>query len=130
MDFNLKKMRKKIRLAIVGSRSFGDYELLLRKIAEIYGEYEIECVVSGGAIGADSLGARYAAENGIPLVEHKPDWGRYGKAAGFIRNRYIIEDCTHCIAFWDGKSRGTKNDIDLCDEIGRPCEVVVFCRTV
>lgn len=119
-------MRKKVKLAIVGSRSFNDYGLMIEKIMEKYGDCEIECVISGGAKGADRLGARFANENNIALIEHKPDWERYGKSAGFIRNRYIIEDCTHCIAFWDGESHGTKNDIDLCQETGKPCDVIIF----
>ena len=36
----------------------------------------------------------------------------------------VINECTHCIAFWDGESRGTKHDIELCDKRGKPCKVV------
>lgn len=119
-------MSEKIRLAIVGSRSFNNYNLLKESIDTNYGDCEIECIVSGGARGADRLGAKYASDNGIELIEHKPEWDKYGKKAGFIRNRYIISDCTHCIAFWDGESHGTKHDIDLCEEMGKPCTVVLF----
>ena len=119
-------MGKKIRLAIVGSRSFTDYNFLVEEIRKGFGKYKIECVVSGGATGADTLGARFANENGIPLVEYKPEWDKYGKKAGSMRNVDIINNCTHCIAFWDGKSHGTKFDIKLCKEMGKPCKVVLF----
>lgn len=116
----------KIKLAIVGSRTFGDYHLLKKSIEKLYGEFEIEEIISGGARGADLLGARYARENKIPLKEHRPDWDKHGKSAGFIRNKLIIRDCTHCIVFWDGISHGAKHDIDLCKEMKKPCEVVYF----
>jgi len=119
-------MKKKIKLAIVGSRTFDDYSLLENKIKEEYGDFDIELIVSGGAKGADTLGARFAEENDIPLVEFKPDWKKYGRKAGFLRNVDIINECTHCIAFWDGDSHGTKHDIDLCEKQGKPCRVVIF----
>lgn len=119
-------MEKKIliKLAVVGSRSFTDYGLLAGEIENTYKEFEIECIISGGARGADTLGAQFAKEKGIPLVELKPEWEKYGKKAGFIRNIDVINECTHCIAFWDGESHGTKHDIDLCDQRGKPCKVV------
>jgi hypothetical protein len=119
-------MKTKIRLAVVGSRSFTDRGLLCETMKKILAKYDIEAIVTGGAKGADSLGANYAMENNIPLVVHKPDWGRYGKSAGFVRNHDIIKDCTHCVAFWDGESRGTKHDIELCKKLGKPFRVVRF----
>lgn len=119
-------MKTRIRLAVVGSRSFADRGLLCETMKKILAKYDIEAIVTGGAKGADSLGANYAMENNIPLVVHKPDWDAYGKSAGFIRDRLIIRDCTHCIVFWDGTSRGAKHDIDLCKEMKKPCKVVYF----
>lgn len=40
------------------------------------------------------------------------DWNKHGKAAGPIRNKEMVSESDGLIAFWDGKSRGTKNAID------------------
>ena len=80
-----------MKLAVVGSRNFNNYELLKEKINE--NKWDIEAIVSGGARGADSLGARYAQENNIPLIEFTPDWKKHGKSAGFKRNVDIINEC-------------------------------------
>jgi hypothetical protein len=40
------------------------------------------------------------------------DWDKHGKAAGFIRNQEIVDNCDFVVAFWDGASRGTKDTID------------------
>lgn len=102
-----------IVLAIIGSRTFTDYSTLC-KFIEGYTSLGITIggIVSGGAKGADSLAKRYADENGIPLLEFIPNWDKYGKAAGMIRNRDIIDAADEVLAFWDGTSRGTKNSID------------------
>ena len=59
------------------------------------------------------------------------NWEYYGKRAGMIRNgemaRYASEDPDNegiLIAFWDGKSRGTKGMINIAYRTG--LEVVVI----
>lgn len=93
--------------AIVGSRSFDDYTVMKR----ILDSKQITGIVSGGAYGADKLSERYAAENNIPMKIHYANWDKYGKAAGMIRNKYIIDDADVVVAFWDGKSKGTEDSI-------------------
>lgn len=36
----------------------------------------------------------------------------FGRGAGVMRNRQIVESSDYVIAFWDVKSRGTKSSID------------------
>ena len=114
-----------MKIAIVGSRNFHDYEKVKDFINrwKDYYKVTIDCIVSGGAKGADSLGEKYAHEFGINVVKFLPDWNKYGKSAGFIRNVDIINNCDVCFAFWDGKSSGTKHDLDLCKEKNKPCYV-------
>lgn len=108
---------RKYKLAIVGSRSFNDkafIDKLLNDYKFIFGlPYE---VISGGAIGIDTFGENWAKENNIETRIFKPDWAKYGKKAGFIRNEDIIKNCDVCLAIWDGESHGTKNDIELCEK--------------
>ena len=102
-----------MKFAIIGTRTFTDYQRLKSILDKIKSKYEIESIISGGASGADTMAEIYARENNIPLTVYKADWDKYGKRAGFIRNKYIIDDCDICIAFWDSKSKGTKHSIDL-----------------
>lgn len=116
---------KPVKIAIVGSRSFSDYEALSSYIQSKCEElYIIPCmIISGGAKGTDLLAQRYAQEHNIPINVFSPDWKQFGRAAGIIRNRDIIESCDICFAFWDGASRGTKHDIDYCARVNKPCYV-------
>ncbi|MBQ7670749.1 MAG: DUF2493 domain-containing protein [Clostridia bacterium] len=109
----------KYRIIIAGSRSFNDFDLLkkvlddyLKNAAGTAKEFEI---IGGGAMGADTLGEKYAHIKGIPFRLFLPDWKRYGKAAGLIRNnemaKYAAMEIGVLFAFWDGESKGTKNMI-------------------
>ena len=47
-----------------------------------------------------------------------PEYSRYGRGAPLKRNPQIIEYADVVIAFWDGKSKGTKYVIDNCKKTG------------
>lgn len=119
------------RIVIAGSREFEDYALLEQTLDHILDEQtdSIE-LVSGHAKGADLLPERYAKENGLPIHIIKPDWKAYGRAAGPIRNRqmldYAMDESPLVVAFWGGKSKGTKNTIDTAKSLGIPVEIIHF----
>jgi len=116
-----------MRIAIVGSRTFSDYDLLKNYITDIISVEEIDMVVSGGAKGADTLGMKFAQNHDIELKEYKPDWEKYGRAAGFARNKLIIDDADAVFVFWDGISKGTKHDIDLAKKAEKELHICLFC---
>jgi hypothetical protein len=97
-----------MKLAIIGSRDFNDYELLSATLDN----YSIDLIVSGGANGADTLAERYASLHQIETLIFKPDYKRYHRGAPLKRNLEIVDASDIVIAFWDGKSRGTKHAID------------------
>ena len=76
-------------------------------------------IISGHCRGADMLGEQLANKYSIPIKIFPADWDKHGKAAGHIRNRQMAEYASDgdnigiLVAFWDGKSRGTKSMIDL-----------------
>lgn len=111
-----------MKLAIIGSRTFNNYELLV-SILEQY-KSKITLVVSGAAKGADSLGERWAIKNNIKTLIFPADWEKYGKRAGFIRNEDIIKNCDCVIAFWDGISKGTTHSLSLCEKYNKPYKII------
>ncbi len=110
-----------MKIAIIGSRTFLDYELLSDTIKNYLSENNliIKSVVSGGAKGADTLAEKFALENTIEMIVFKPDWKRFGKRAGFMRNTLIIENSDIVFAFWDGKSSGTKDSIEKAKSLNK-----------
>lgn len=107
----------KYRVIIAGCRDFNDYELLKEKCDYFLQDEKKEDVViiSGHASGADALGERYAQERGFQLETFPADWKAHGRAAGPIRNARMASAANALIAFWDGKSRVTKNMIEIAE---------------
>lgn len=102
-----------MKVIIAGGRDFKNYLALSVKCDDILSNTKDVTIVSGGAEGADRLGERYAILRDLPLIEFPADWKTHGKAAGPIRNKQMAQYADALIAFWDGKSKGTKNMIDL-----------------
>ena len=113
-----------MKLSVIGSRTFENYEMLTAEILKL--NLNISTIISGGAKGADALAERWTKENKVQIQLFKPDWKKYGKAAGLRRNESIVESCDYCLAFWDGKSKGTKFSIDYCKKQKKPVKVVLF----
>ena len=100
-----------MKIAIIGSRNFTDKAFLNEKLNVYLKDYQDIIIISGGALGVDTLAKEYAKENNYTLVEHLPDYKTYGKAAPHVRNDLILDAADMVIAFWDGQSKGTMSVI-------------------
>jgi predicted Rossmann fold nucleotide-binding protein DprA/Smf involved in DNA uptake len=99
-----------MKVAIIGSRKIESKEFIFSNIDKY--KSEISAIISGGAVGVDSIAKSYAQSNNIQLLEYIPNYAKFGKAAPLIRNRQIIDSCEMVLAFWDTKSKGTKYAMD------------------
>ncbi|MGB6084069.1 DUF2493 domain-containing protein [Moheibacter sp.] len=117
-----------MKIAIVGSRSFKDYELLKNEVEKFISENSLEevTIVSGGAIGADTLAEEFAAEKGYKTIIFLPDRKTHGREACRIRNTDIVETGEVVFAFWDGISTGTKDSIDKAQNLNKSVFIHLF----
>jgi SLOG family YspA-like protein len=99
------------RVLVCGGREYNDTKRVNRAMREVQERYGIACVIEGGARGADYLAKLWAEGQGIPVIEMRANWNRYGKRAGHIRNGWMIEHGKPdlIVAFPGG--RGTE---DMC----------------
>ena len=109
-----------MKVGVIGSRVFNNYELVVKTLSN----FDITLIISGGAIGADTLGEKYANEHNIPILIFKPDWEMYGKSAGMIRNTDIVDNSDVIVAFWDGTSKGTLDSIKKAEKRGKKVLVI------
>ncbi len=63
-------------------------------------------------------------KKGLKLIEFIPNYEKFGKGAPPERNKLIVQECDCVLAFWDGKSRGTKFTLDYAREMGMPIKIV------
>jgi len=105
-----------MKTIIAGSRDILNYRHV-RTLIERSG-IDITEVVSGCARGVDRLGERWAEENGVPVRRFSADWDRYGRRAGYVRNEQMAQYADAAIIVWDGRSRGTRQMLDLAKALG------------
>lgn len=121
-----------MRVLVCGSRHFQDYKLLKEVLDEVNKETEITDIIHGNAPGVDGLGAlwarshRRAEDRYIRLWKFPADWETYGKAAGPIRNKQMLDEGKPdlVVAFLAENSRGTKNMIEQATKAGVPVKVI------
>lgn len=108
-------------IIIAGSRDFTNYSVVrssLKKFLLSKQTNEKPTIICGMARGADMLGYRLAKQFKLQLKEFPADWNQFGLSAGFIRNEQMAKYAHKhgngvLLAFWDGKSKGTKWMIEL-----------------
>jgi len=116
-----------MKIAVVGSREFKDKNFIWNRLSErmIMPDTGGFTVVSGGARGVDTYAENFAKEHNIPTIIFPAQWRKYGKKAGYLRNEKIVAEADTIVAFWDGKSKGTKHSIDLAIKAGKPVDIYI-----
>ena len=128
-----------IKVIVAGNRDFDNggiaiFDSTMSWLLPEHDYVDLE-IISGGCTGADAMAEVYAKKRNIPLKVFPADWKKYGKYAGPIRNEEMAkyassdeDDWGMLIAFWDGKSRGTKNMIDMAFKYGLDVHVIMWKR--
>lgn len=129
-----------VRLIVAGTRTFEDYAMAKEKLDRIVLGLQEDnpgapvVIISGDARGADQLGIRYALDRGLAIRRFPAQWNQYGRMAGPMRNAqmmsYAKEGIPALAAFWDGKSRGTKNMIDTANRAKAKVTVITYKEAV
>ena len=116
---------KAFYLLVAGCRDYHDtvtFSRICRKALSHYLSHPSNIViVSGGATGTDAMAEKFADENFCRKKIFPAEWEKYGKRAGYIRNRAMHEYISRrpnrgVLLFWDGKSPGTRQSIELAKE--------------
>lgn len=131
--------KEKFYLLVVGTRThafatsrfYKMFEECVDTLLQKQQDKEIVIVQGGCPTGGDYLARQYARIKGYKLEEFSADWEKYGKAAGYIRNRemhkYISKYPNRGVfAWWDGKSKGTEQSFTLAKEFNNPIRIFRF----
>ena len=108
-----------MKLAIVGSRKITDLAL------EEYIPEGVTEIVSGGAVGVDTIAREFAKRNGLCLTEFLPKYKLYGRCAPIKRNEEIAAYADEALVFWDGNSKGTESTVKMFKKLGKKVVLVI-----
>lgn len=75
------------RIIVTGGRDYNNRQ----KVKEVLDFINPDVVIQGGASGLDSLAKAWANAREKASFTEEADWDKYGKAAGPIRNRTMLE---------------------------------------
>jgi hypothetical protein len=113
---------------VSGARDFDDWKLFEKKLDKYTFFFDSVIVVHGGQklnigwkqwAGADYLASKWAMKNWYTQKIFHADWNRFGKGAGPVRNREMVEFVASvkgvCIFFLktNGPSPGTRDTIEV-----------------
>ena len=125
-------MSEVFKVIVSGGRDFENYSYLKESLYKILVDIkEPIVIVSGGANGADMLGERYARSKGYEIERHPAQWELFGRSAGHRRNAEMGISVKEngkgmLVAFYDMKSKGTSNMIDIAERYNIPYRVIEY----
>lgn len=111
-----------MRLLVTGGRDFKQHNKIIDELNKLEG---VTLLIEGGCKGVDEICRTWAQRKGIPTMTFFPQWDTYGKAAGPIRNEWMLKfgQPTFALVFPGGE--GTKNCLKLIIKYGVEHMIVV-----
>ena len=92
-----------MRILVAGGRNYSDSETV-KRVLDTYKPSEI---AQGGASGADREAALWAHDNDVPCATYPAAWEKHGRAAGPIRNAWMLDDFKPDLVILFPGGRGT-----------------------
>lgn len=106
-----------LKVLVCGGRNYGDERRVAECLDIVHKRYFIDTIIEGGAYGADRLCKAWAESNGIKVKTFLPNWKKYGKSAGPIRNKEMLSAKPHVLIAFPG-NYGTDNMIKQAEAAG------------
>ena len=111
-------------LVVSGARHLSNASLVATHLSSALSKQPGLVLVCGNGKGCDTLVRQWASTHKVPLLVAPAHWASYGKAAGPIRNRFMLSMAQGVLAFPQAGSKGTAHVIRTAKELGLPLRVV------
>ena len=115
------------KILFCGDRNYRNKNAIWNVMRDLIEEFGKFTAIHGDARGADKLSGEVAEEFNLKVEKYPADWNKYGKFAGPIRNREMLDQRPDLvIAFhpFISNSKGTKDCISEARK--RKIEVRLF----
>lgn len=109
------------KVLITGSRDWENRGLIKKELNLIATLWVKDVTLISGhcPTGADKICEEIAKELGWTIELYPADWKQYGKSAGFIRNRQMVnQGADICLAFIRNGSRGASGTAKIAEAAG------------
>lgn len=112
------------RVLVCGGRDYVDEGTLSSVLDQAHAANPIALLIHGACAGADMLAEMWAGRAGVKTAPFPADWDAYGKSAGPIRNRKMLDEGKpHLVIAFPG-GRGTRNMVEQAKGANVPvCQI-------
>lgn len=112
---------------VCGSRTWEDVWTIQDALCGLQVEHDADLeIIHGGANGADRFADEICRDYGIRQRVFRPNWNKYGKRAGIVRNRQMLDEEPDLVLAFTNGTAGTQYTIDSAR--GREIPVIVVGR--
>jgi hypothetical protein len=101
-----------VRVLMCGDRNWSNIEALLDKFKELALPPDT-VVIHGGAKGADQMAGYVAKKLGLTVEVFEADWARYGRAAGPVRNKAMLDSGVQLVVAFHEDISSSKGTVDM-----------------
>jgi len=110
------------KIVVAGGRTYTNTGMVFICLEKIVQKGDV--IISGHAKGVDMMGELYAQKNNLACEIYPAEWDKYGRSAGPRRNEQMAQVADKVVVFWDFKSRGTKNMVEMAKKYKK--ELFIF----
>ena len=103
-----------LRIIVCGGRDYDTFDAVYSQLESLPKD---TVIVHGAASGADSLAGKAAHLLGLDVETYPAKWVTYGKAAGLIRNKQMLESGVDLVIAFSG-GKGTAGMVALARAAG------------
>jgi YspA, cpYpsA-related SLOG family len=107
-----------MRVLVCGGRDFSDRKLAFDTLDDLFHHEVVDCIIEGDARGADRIAGAWAKERHIDLRLFPADWQKYGRSAGSIRNKQMLDEGKPDLVIAFPGGHGTANMIKQSKQAG------------
>lgn len=116
-----------MNILVCGGRDYDNQNFIFAKLDEFSRKNDVRILIHGAATGADSIAHAWALNNGVQTAVCRPNWERFGRKAGIMRNLAMLDlDPDVVMAFPGGD--GTAHMIYAATKAGK--EVIDFDKEI
>lgn len=80
-----------MRVLVCGGRNFDDQLMFNTFMDAVHEKYIVTVIIEGEARGADTMARLWAENRMVECIKFPAKWSEYGKAAGPMRNKQMLD---------------------------------------
>ena len=112
-----------MKIVVTGGRDFTQENLIHYTLDKLHQKFGFTRLIDGKARGVDTICNEWAVKNNIDTSRYPAKWDKFGKAAGHIRNKEMVDKNPDLVIAFPGGT-GTKNMSDLAEQRNIPLIVI------